>query len=129
MTRSLIDPRMIRRLTPSFFPHNVGFQRDTSIVQDGSGQMVSAWMDIFGFRQVPCRISPISNAQERKMAQFTVTDADSVILLAGAYEDVLTTKTRLVGTDGRIFDVLAVEVDSAHATTRVLAREHVEETP
>lgn len=122
MTRSIVHPRALAHLTASFFPHSVAFQTEAS-TQDASGQDIpGGWSTVAGFAQVPCRIAPISTAQERKLAEFVVTGADVVILIVGAYDDVLTTGMRLVNVDGTEYDVLAVEVDSVHVMTRVLGR-------
>jgi head-tail joining protein len=112
----------MQRLTPAFFPHNVAIQAQGDD-QDSSGQVIGGWITLAGLGAVPCRIAPISTAQEQKMAQFVATGADSVILIVDAWPE-LTTEMRLLGSDGKVYDILAVEIDSVGVMTRVMARTH-----
>lgn len=121
MTRGLVHPHMLPRVTANFFPHNVSFQQDIG-GQAGSGQMIENWTLLAGYTNVPCRIGPVSTMQEQKLAQYVTVGADSVILIVGNYDGQLTTSMRLLDQDGKAYDILTVEIDSARQLTRVLAR-------
>jgi hypothetical protein len=121
VTRQLVNPRSLPRITSNFFPHNVAIQTASS-AQGPGGQPDPTWSTLPGLSAVPCRIAPISAVQERKLREQVTSEADSVVLIVGRYADVLTTSGRLVDSRGRAYDVLGVEEDSVGSTTRVICR-------
>ena len=127
MTRALVDPRKLGRLTGALFTQSVQVQQFGTSV-DSTGQRLESWSNVPGFTRLPCRISALfapssrMQAQERKLLWGTVTEADRLITMPGSFIGAITTPMRLLATDGNTYDILSVEVDGTGSYTRIFAR-------
>ena len=117
MTRPLIHPSLLSRLTPSFFTAT-GTVQAAAIVNTG-GNPVETWSDLTGHVSIPCAVSPVS-ASERRGDSYAYAESTNTALLAGAYP-LIQAKHRFVS-GGATYDILGAELDSQGVTTRLHLR-------
>lgn len=120
MTRPLIDPRMLGRLS-RFYPSSVTIQQaSTSLAADG--QPVASWSDVTGLTGLAGSVGPVdltrADRAETRRPEFTEVARRRLISLAGAYPTITSAMRAVVdGTD--TYNILAVELDSHGVTTRL----------
>ena len=106
MARDLIHPRMMRMLTPRFYPSVVTFQERTSS-QDDYGQPVETWTNVSGLVELPCRFAPTGGSEPRSREQI-VTVGTHRIALTAVYP-VATAMRAVIGNVS--YNILTVETD------------------
>lgn len=115
---AIIDPGMLARITPGFFPSKVDIQEPTE-GQDELGQPVTGWENLL--INVPARIAPaVAATGEQRQDNYTYTELGFTILLAGYYPTILPKMRVLEG--GQVYDIDAVQFDGQHTQTRLTGR-------
>jgi head-tail adaptor len=117
MARPLVHPRLLASLG-NFYSSLCTIQEATE-VRDEYGQSIAGWANKAGHVDIPCGIAPadaIRNAEVRRPDQ-TYTLATHLVALQGRYPSITTKMRALV--DGKAYDVVAVEADSAGVSTRL----------
>lgn len=119
MTRPLIDPRMLGRLT-AFYPAAVTIQQaSASLAADG--QPIATWSDVSGLAGLAGTVGPVDQSRadraETRRSDFTEVARRRLISLAGAYPAITSAMRAVV--DGTAYNILGVELDSHAVTTRL----------
>lgn len=128
MTRALVDPRMQNRITGQLYRAFIRVEQGASSLDSVGQETAPSWTVVPGLARVPCRISALfapgtrTQAQERKFGQYVPTEAMALVSIPGNFATLITTKMRAVASDGRIFDILSVEVDGTGSWTRLFVR-------
>lgn len=112
----IVHPGRLTALA-DFFPQTVTVQQDAGTTTDAAGQQVRNWQDVAGMTALPARISPPGRQEEIRRPDGTVVVDAFIVALRGVYE--LTPRQRLVDGDGRVHDILAVDVDGQGTYTRL----------
>jgi head-tail adaptor len=117
---TLIDSRMLTRLTPAFYADTVTIQQRTDTA-DTYGQMIPSWANVVALTTLPCRIAvssgPSPDIAERPGADKTIVTVSHQISIAGYYPAITVLMRAVVG--GVNYDIVAVEHDSEGVTTRL----------
>jgi head-tail adaptor len=117
---TLIDPRMLTRLMPAYYADTVTIQQRTDTA-DSYGQMIPAWANVADLINLPCRIAPLvvstPEYAERALQDKTIVTVTHHITIAGYYPAI--TVLMRAGDGGTNYDIVAVEYDSEHVTTRL----------
>ena len=111
----IMHERLLANLT-AFYPSLCTIQEATYIV-DTVGEPQPTWADFL--TDIPCRISP-AGGNETKRSDETYEVATHVINLAGYY--VTITVPMRAEIDGVLYDILSIEHDGNHFTTRLRAQ-------
>lgn len=124
--RSLLDPRMTTRLMDDW-SSSCTIQIATGIGGTSlSGQRFpsSAWANVTGMTNIPCRIAAREDAdptdKEQRSALVTQQSVNRTIKLNGYFPTILPQTYRAV-VDGVIYHIRGVEHDSERYSTRLLA--------
>lgn len=115
MPVSIIDSRMLGRLATKFYPSSVTMQTRTD-TRDSYGQPIPSWANVVALTSLPCRIAAIS-ADEQPGPNKTLVTATHSINLAGYYSTITVLMRAVVSAVN--YDIIAVEHDSEHVTTRL----------
>ena len=108
----LIDSRMTTKQA-DFFPQTCTIQTFNE-TQSSSGMPINTPADFL--TDIACRIAP-TVGKEIKKPDGTYTVGSHVILLAGHYATITTKMVAVI--DSITYDILAVEFDAEHETTRL----------
>lgn len=120
MRDAIVSAGLMRGLrgVAAFYPSRVTIQAATVGSRDGAGAPVTNWATLAGHANLPASLAPTSGAAERRLAQMTVTTETYTVALAGGFP-AITERMRAV-VDGTAYDILAVDIDSHGATTRLI---------
>lgn len=113
--RSIVHPRLLDRLAPSYFPSRVTIQAKMP-TRTGTGAEVPGWAAVAGLANIPASIAPRS-AEERRASSLTVAEATHTCVLAGAFPTI-TPQHRALG-GGDAYEIVGVELDSQAVMTRL----------
>lgn len=122
--RTLVDPRLLDRLAPSFYPSRASVERSTP-TRTTSGAIVSAWGTLAGLADIPASVSPMifTRAGERQTSQMTSSETTHRIALAGSYPQITAPmRLRITGTNAGIYDIIRPDRDSQGITTVLEAK-------
>lgn len=116
---AIIDPGMLARITPGFFPSRANIQESNETIDD-LGQAVIGWTTFLS--KIPCRIAPATTGTgEQRQENYTYTELGFTILLAGYYP---TIKPQMrVVSNGQVYDIDAVQSDGNMTMTRLTGRQ------
>jgi len=109
----LIDSRMTTKQA-DFFPQSCTIQTFTETQSTSGYPSPGAGIDFL--TGIACRIAPTAG-KEIKNPDGTYTIGSHVILLAGYYATITTKMVAVI--DSITYDILAVEFDAEHETTRL----------
>ncbi len=118
MTRPLIHPSLMTRLTPSFLPTSGTVQVGTE-AQSSTGYPAMSWATLAGHAGIRCAVWPV-DASERREAQRVYAEATHVALLDAVYASILPKHRFLVGSTA--YEIVGVDVDSQSVATRLHLR-------
>jgi len=108
----LIDSRMTTKQA-DFFPQSCTIKTFVE-TQSSSGMPINTPADFIA--DISCRIAP-TTGKEIKNPDGTYTVGSHTILLAGYYSTITTKMTAVI--NSITYDILAVEFDAEHETTRL----------
>jgi len=111
----LIHPHLLEHLEETFFPSLATIQVVTLAI-NAYREPIETWADLALHVDIPCAITPAS-ARERASADKTVAETTHTAILAGDYQTVTPVHRAVV--DGTVYDIMGVEHDSHHITTRL----------
>ena len=114
-----IQPIMHERLLTAlyrYYPSTCTIQEATYTV-DTVGEPQPAWADFL--TDLPCRISP-AGGREMKLPDQTYEVASHTINLGGYYPTITVVMRAVI--DGATYDILSIEYDGNHFTTRLQAQ-------
>ena len=120
MAASIVHPGLMHGLRglAALYPSRATVQAATVTSRNAAGEPVTSWAALAGHANLPAALAPTSGAAERRLAQLTVTTESYTVALAGGYP-AITEQMRVV-VDGVAYNILAVDLDSHGATTRLL---------
>lgn len=104
---SLVHPRMLAWLLWDFFPSSLTIQAGTPS-RTPTGAVTTAWADVAGMVDLPCRVAPVSGAENRTPEQITAQEVQRCV--APLYLPAVTTAHRAV-IDGEAWDIVSVDYD------------------
>lgn len=117
--RSLVDPRLLDRLAPSFFTSRATIQAAVETGREPSGAVITAWTTLAGMHGIACAIAPVSGS-ERQTSQLTASETTHAVRLQGRFPAI--TAAHRVVVDGTIYDILEAATDSQGVSTRLSVR-------
>ena len=110
----VLHPKVFDRLW-RFYAFTVDIQQYTP-TQNTYGEEVKAWADVTGLTDLDCTIAPV-RGREVKRPDGIIAFSPWRIALTGQYTNIIP-KMRAIGSNGKTYDILAVEHDShAHQTS------------
>lgn len=119
MVRALVDPRLLDRLTPSFYPSRATVEASTE-TRSGSGAVVNGWGAVTGLGGIPASVSPMifTRAGERHTSQMTTSETTHRIALAGSFPQITAAmRLRVTGPNAGLYDIIRPDRDSQGVTT------------
>lgn len=122
--RTLVDPRLLDRLTPSFYPSRATVEGNTP-TRTGSGAEASAWVAVPGLVGIPASVSPMiaARAGERQTSQVTSSETTHRIALVGSFPQITAAmRLRVSGPNAGVYDVIRADRDSQGVTTVLEAK-------
>ncbi len=111
----IIHPGMLAGLE-KFYPQQATIQSRTDTT-NAIGELVPAWADVAGLTGLAARRSP-AGGRESKQAHEVYTRATDIVALAGYYPTITTAMQCVIS--GETLDILLVEHDAQHITTRLV---------
>ena len=124
MVRSLVDPRLLDRLAPSFYPSRATVEA-SSTTRSPSGAVLSTWDGKPGLVGIPCAVSPMifTRAGERQTSQMTVSETTHRIALSGSFPQITAPmRLRVTGPNAGLYDIIRPDRDSQGVTTVLEAK-------
>lgn len=121
MVRALIHPRLLDRITPTFYPSRATVEGSLP-TRTPSGATVSAWGSVAGLADIPAAVSPMifTRAGERQTSELTTSETTHRIALAGSFPQITAAmRLRVTGPNAGVYDVIRPDRDS-HGVTTVL---------
>lgn len=109
-----------KRTIRNFFPSDCAIQVNTP-TPDAQNQPIASWADLADHEEIPCRKSPVSDAERRTLGQVVET-ATHVVALYGPYGATVTVAMRAV-IDDAIWDITGVREDSEGVLTYLGVRQ------
>lgn len=103
----IVHPRMLPALAAGFFPSSLTIQAGTAS-RTATGAVTTAWANVAGMVALPCRMTPVSGAENRTPEQITAQEVQRCV--APLYLAAVTTQHRAV-VDGETWDIVSVDYD------------------
>lgn len=124
MVRSLVDPRLLDRLAPSFYQSRATVEAGTDS-RSSSGAVTSAWAGVPGLVDIPASVSPMifTRAGERETSQMTSSETTLRIALLGSFPQITAGhRLRVTGVNAGVYDIVRPDRDSQGITTVLEAK-------
>lgn len=123
--RSLVHPRLLDRLTPSFYPSRATIERAIE-ARTPDGGISRSWVPVAGMVGIPASVSPMifTRTGERRSSELTARETTHRIGLVGSFPTI-TAAMRIVVTGGPhegTYDAIRPDRDSQGQTTVLEAR-------
>lgn len=105
---ALIHPRMFVGLAADFFPSALTVQAATTGRSATGAVTTTAWADVAGMVNLPCRVAPVSGTETRTPQQVTGQEVQRCVV--PQYLAAVTLKHRAV-VDGKPYDIVSIDHD------------------
>lgn len=119
---TMIHPRMMKEVSKfGRFPQTCEIQQyDNEANRTPTGGISYTWTTVPGLEAIPCLIQN-SMPREPRSSEYIEQSHIFRIGLLGVWS-IIKPEHRVLADDGRIFDIIGVEIDSAHSWTVLVCR-------
>jgi hypothetical protein len=111
-----VSGKLAAKMTPLFYDKTALIEGYTSTINSRGEEGAFVYSTVSGMGAIPCRLSPVVEQEERRGALTSALEATHIATLAGFWN--ITPKMRAT-IAGKVYDIVAVDQDSAGYSTRL----------